>query len=198
MNLRNAAGAMSRFAHLSGLVRPAAKAADDDKPEDKKDDEKDKDAKAAEDDEDKTAKAAEDDEGDDKKPDDNDDDRKDDVEDDDEKPKDKDGKKAFAAGFKSAQARGAAIFGNAAAAGNPALAAELAFGTDIPAAQAVALLKVGASNPSRTGLASRMAGTKPINIGADEASDPPASKNAEATQLASRTLAAARAAGGKF
>lgn len=188
MTIRAAVGGLSRFAHLAGLSRP--KAAEGDKPEDEKDDDKEKDAKAAEDDEDdKDAKAAEDDEGDDKKP-------ADDEED--EKPKDKDGKKAFAAGFAAAQARAAAIFGHAAAAGNPALAAELAFNTDMPAAQAQSLLSVGGAAPARTGLASRMAGTKPIKIGADEASDPPASKNAEAAQLATRTLAAARAAGGKF
>lgn len=193
MNLRNAAGAaVSRFAHLSGLASPKSKA-EGDKPEDDKDDEKEK--PATEDDKDDDAKAkAKDDDADPN----DDDDRKDqDGEEDDKEPKDKDAKAAYAAGFRDAQARAASIFGHAAAAGNPALAAELAFNTNVPAAQAVALLSVGGVSP-RSGLASRMASTKPISVGADHASDIPASKGAEASQQASRILAAARAAGGKF
>lgn len=195
MNLRNAAGAaVSRFAHLSGLASPKSKA-EGDKPEDDKDDDKEK--PKAEDEKDDDAKAkAKDDDADPN----DDDDRKDqdgEEDEDDKEPKDKDGKAAYAAGFRAAQARAASIFGHAAAAGNPALAAELAFNTNVPAAQAVALLSVGGAAP-RTGLASRMAGTKPINVGADQPSDIPASKGAEASQQASRILAAARAAGGKF
>lgn len=55
------------------------------------------------------------------------------------------------------RARCAAIFADEAAAANPALAASLAFGTDLPRGQAVALLRAGGVAPRAQGLAGRMA-----------------------------------------
>lgn len=192
MHLRTAAGGLSRFAHLAGIVRPKAKA-EGDEPEDeerkkrepeaedeKDEDEREDDARAEEDEEEKDAER--DEEGPE-----------------DEEPKDKDGKQAFAAGRKAERARCAAIVAAASGPEQMPLAAHLAFETDMPVKAAVGALRVAAAAvPKRAGLADRMASVPPINVGADQASDPPASKTAEAAQLASRILAAARAAGLKL
>jgi hypothetical protein len=169
------------FAHLAGLGRGKAKAEDND---DKKDrDHEDvndgaKKGKNAEDDEpekdDKDKKdpetSAEDDdpdanaEGDDPEHNDGDEDddgdkkgkkaKADDYGDDDEKMK---------AGAKKERARCAAIFASPAAARNVALAAELAFNTDLSATQATAIL---AKTPAAAGNSTRAAGNPRVGVGA--------------------------------
>ena len=189
MNLRNAAGGLTRFAHLIGQ-RPLK--AEGDKPEDE---EKRKDDAAEDDDEKKDDENKKDS---DARADDGEDDDVDAEEgDDDEEPKkkDDDAKKARAA----ERARCAAIFAAPEAAGNVALAAQLAFETDMPSKQAIGILRAaGATAPRVRGLNDRMAGVKPIKVGSDDAYDPPANKAEEAKAQASRVLAAARSAGAKF
>ncbi|MBX6382087.1 MAG: hypothetical protein IRZ07_03800 [Microbispora sp.] len=192
MNLRNAAGGLSRFAHLAGIVRPKAKA-EGGEPED--DDKEKREPEAEEKDEDERKEDARAEDGEDEEKDAEGDEKESEDEDEDEEKKDA---KAFAAGRKAERARCAAIFASPEAGLNPAMAAELAFNTSLSAKRAIGVLKAGAVAPSRAGLGARMASTPPIKIGADQASDPPASKAAEAAQLASRTLAAARAAGLKL
>lgn len=185
MTLRNAAGGrLSRFAHLAGFGRALA---EDDK------DQKDKDAaKKAEDEEEEKDTSAEDDDDERKEPDSDEPEADDDDEDD--KKEGKQAKRIRAA----ERARCAAIFASPAAAGNVALAAELAFGTGMPAAQAVALLEAAANGQPRGGLGTRMAAVKKIQLGADAGSDRPAGKAEEARELATRTIAAARTSGLKL
>ena len=154
MASRIAAGG-SKFAHLAGLSAAKGKIEEDEKDE--------KDAKAAEnDDEDEDKKDAKADD-DDAKVSDGDDDE-------DDKPKDaKKGKaksKSEASVRASERARCAEILAHPAAAGNPALAAELATGTDLPVASAVALLKAGAVATPRVVMANERAARNP-NLGAD-------------------------------
>ena len=169
---------------------------DDKDPEDK--DDKDKDARRAEgddkdpedkDDKDKDARRAE---GDDKDPEDKDDkdkeakgkgaradDEGDDGESgDDEGDDESDDTDMRKKGSKSARlrerARCAAIFGDAAAGKNPALAARLAFNTSLPRSQAIACLQDGsaltAAAPRRASLDERMARVAAPKVGASDPS----------------------------
>jgi hypothetical protein len=85
------------------------------------------------------------------------------TEDTDVEPEEPAAKKAWQAGrragAKAERARGAAIFGAQEAAINPALAASLAFESDVPVKQALALLRAGAAGagaPRKGGLDQRM------------------------------------------
>lgn len=179
------AGAAS-FAHLlgRGAPKPAAAAAEDDDTKD----EKDAKAKRLEDDDDGDADAE--DEKDDPKAesddpdDDGDDDKKDDAKaesDDDEKGDDKsDDDDMRKKGARSARlrerARCASIFSDAAAGKNPALAATLAFKTNMPRGQAIEVLRAGglaipavAAAPRRATLDQRMAAVKTPVVGPDGA-----------------------------
>jgi hypothetical protein len=152
-------GLVSRFAHLMGGRKPRAedKPADQDDVDDVKDDVDD-----VKDDVDDVEDRVDDLE-----------DRADDAEEDDEddSPSDMDAKahkRGVKAGRKAERARCAAIFGAKEAAGNISLAASLAFETDLPAKQAVALLRAGTAAPAQAsagGLRSRMNAVKPINLG---------------------------------
>jgi hypothetical protein len=150
----------SRFAHLAGLS--AAKKVEED--------DKEKDAKSAAEDKDEDEEDEEDDKKD-AKADDGDDDSKaaeDDGDEPDEDDKKKDGKKSKSeASIRSAErARCAAILSHPSAAANPALAAELATGTDLPVKAAVALLKAGTVAVPRVVVANDRAARNP-NLGAD-------------------------------
>ncbi|MFH5924559.1 hypothetical protein [Roseomonas xinghualingensis] len=85
------------------------------------------------------------------------------TEDTDAEPEEPAAKKAWQAGrragAKAERARGAAIFGAQEAAANPALAASLAFESDVPVKQALALLRAGAAGTTgsrKGGLDQRM------------------------------------------
>ena len=65
------------------------------------------------------------------------------------------------------RARCAAIFSDPAAAHNPALAAQLAFGTSLPRSEAVAVLRAGGAGAKSSRLADRMAGVTIPPVGAD-------------------------------
>jgi hypothetical protein len=80
------------------------------------------------------------------------------------------------AGAKAERTRCGAIFGAKAAGLNPTLAASLAFESDLPVKQALAILSAGtagmaaaasAQPPAKPGLAARMQGEKPINLSVD-------------------------------
>lgn len=73
------------------------------------------------------------------------------------------------------RARCAAIFSDAAAGKNPVLAATLAFQTDMPRSQAVAVLRAGgvAAAPRRQSLDDRMASVRVPVVGASDASEAP-------------------------
>lgn len=190
------AGASS-FAHLLGRSAKVAKAADEDEDkkkskhaaedDDKRDDEKDDDQK---DEKSKKAKAEEpDDERDDERDEDEDEgDAKkskkakakrakaedDEGDDDEEGDDDSDGSDMRKKGASSARlrerARCRAIFADAAAGKNPALAAELSFGTDLPRTQAINVLRAGGlavTTPRRPTLDERMAAVKVPTIGPD-------------------------------
>lgn len=179
MKLHATGGLLSRFAHLTGGLAAKAKTEEDDKKDDKKKDVApgdEEEADEGEGDDDPKAETDEDQQ-------DNDDNNK------------KQGKKARAIRM-AERARCAAIFGHAAAADNTALAAELAFNTDLPASAAAALL-AAAPKPARiSGLSMRMAAVAPITIGAEEAgAGEPKSKAEEARTFASTLVASARAAG---
>jgi hypothetical protein len=218
------AGAMN-FAHLLGRAPKAAKktAEDDRKPEDLDEEKGDggdegdgqKDGKKS-----KRAKAedpANEEEGEDREQDtdeEDDDDKKskkakakrvkadeEDGEDDDEEGDDgSDGadmrKKSARTARLRERARCAAIFADAAAGKNPALAASLAFGTDLPRGQALNVLRAGglavASAPRRPSLDERMAAVKIPAIGAGDVATP-----AGATNLAAQIVAAGARARGK-
>lgn len=92
------------------------------------------------------------------------------------------------------RARCAAVFAEPKSAANPGLAAELAFHTNLPRSQAVALLQKGAASVATPDLAARMlsAGEAPL----PPAPAPEASAQTEAQALAARVLAAAAAARG--
>ncbi len=148
------------FAHLIGLGAPAAgkRAEDKDDERDQRDDESDEDyAKRME-------ELDEEDDGDDEG-DDGEDGKGDD---------DSDGaemRNAKTANIRLRErARCAAIFSDKAAASNPALAATLAFGTDLPRSKAVAVLRAGgtpaAVTPKGKTLDERMAGVKVPTVGA--------------------------------
>ena len=151
MNLRNAAGGLSRFAHLAGLratrTTAGAPAAEEDQ------DEKDEAAKAK----------AEEDEKD--MPDEDEGDKDARAEEDDKKPDDEDDAKAAAS---AERARCAAIFAAPEAAANLSLAAHLAFETDLTAKQAVGALRAGgmaAEQPRRSSLSERMERQPKANLG---------------------------------
>lgn len=160
------AGAAASFAHLLGRRPAAAKRAED---EDRKDEhcEDESDEETAEDESDEDEKAEDDEDG---KRCESDEDKECEDESEDDK---KDGKKAkgFAAGVAAERKRCAAIFGSEAAAGLPHVAAQLAFTTDLSAAQAIAVLSgvavTAAQQGKRSGLSDRMAGVKTPNVGAD-------------------------------
>lgn len=205
MKLPTKASAHS-FAHLLGFsaAKPSkeGKRAEDER-DDKKDDEEDeddkKDAKRA-----KRADAPEKDEKEDdseEREEDEDDDKKgkkakskraraeddDDGDDDEDGDDDSDGndmrkEKARSARLRE-RARCAAIFADSAAANNPGLAATLAFNTDMPRSQAVAVLRAGgASTPQRISLDSRMRAVKTPNVGTSDP-DKPQGAGSKAAQI---------------
>lgn len=168
---------VSRFAHLLGLRAMA-------------EDEDDRDENAEEEDDDKKAKKAKgrkaEDEKDDPDADDADDPDVDDDEDDPDASEDdeddegaEDGDddkdaKAVKQGRRAERRRCARIFGSQHAAGNPALAAALAFETGMSSAQAIKVMSSGgmsvqsAAKPARVSLDERMAGVKTIQLGQDK------------------------------
>jgi hypothetical protein len=95
------------------------------------------------------------------------------------------------------RARCAAIFSDASAGKNPALAAQLAFGTDLPRSQAINVLKAGglavASAPRRPSLDERMAAVKVPSTGAGDASRP----DAGSQSVAQKIIAAGKRARGE-
>lgn len=211
MKLPALAGA-SKFAHLLGRPK-AAKAEDDqdDKSKSKRAEDEDEEKGDGDDEGDgpkdgKKSKAAkaedtEDDEGDDEKSkkakskgakaEDDDDEEGDD---------DSDGADMRKKGASSARlrerARCAAIFADAAAGKNPALAAQLAFGTDLPRGQAVSVLRAGglAVASRRSSLDDRMAKVTTPVVGASDPSPGPASGQ---KSLAAQIVAAGLKARGK-
>ncbi|MCQ8240527.1 hypothetical protein [Rhizosaccharibacter radicis] len=186
---------LSRFAHLSGIKpasAPASAAASED--------DKSKAGKTADegDDQDEEAKgtgaAAEDDDGDQADPNDDDKGRQgkkgkradsdeeegaEDEGDDETDAQDEKDEKAAAARRRE-RARCAAIFASPAAAGRPAAAAELAFGTTMPRQAAIRTLSALASTdrapsaeaPKRDNLRSRMAGADTPKVGTDGTAKP--------------------------
>lgn len=107
-----------------------------------------------------------------------DDDEEDDGGEDDDEDGDDDGdrkemRRAGAVRLARMHERGrcAAIFADAAAARNPALAASLAFETDLPRKQAIAVLRAGGAAPGSR-LAERMAGVPSPRVGADGPAQP--------------------------
>lgn len=161
-------------AHLVGLDRRAKKTADDDeemKPEGERC-EDDEEAEAGEAEEEasaegdgkggkksKKSKKSKKEEDDTSGDDENDDEDELDDEDDDKE------KKAEARGRKAERARCAEIMTSEAASNNIALAAELAFGTNLSAKKAIAVLGKGGST---SGLSQRMAGQKQPDIGSGD------------------------------
>lgn len=160
--LAKVASALS-FAHLAGIGRGKAKAEedDDDKKERDHEDGNVKKGKASDDekkdDDNRDSEYAEDDDPDAKAESDDEDPKDDDKDKEKSKAKraeDKDDDEKMAAGAKKERARCATIFASPAAAGNVALAAELAFATDLTSAQAIAVLEKApsarsAGNPQR-------------------------------------------------
>lgn len=170
MNLRNAAGGLSsRFAHLAGLRRATKPKADDtpatqDDVEDVAEDVEELEEKV-----DELEERVEDEE--------------EEGEEEADQPAEPDERPAEArafrrgrqAGAKAERARCAAIFGAQEAGTNTALAASLAFETNLPPKQALAILRAGAAGASmavRSGLDARMAGMKQSRIRDDSAGDP--------------------------
>jgi hypothetical protein len=86
------------------------------------------------------------------------------------------------------RARCSAIFADAAAGKNPALAAQLAFGTDLPRTQAINVLRAGglavASGPRRPSLDERMASVKVPVIGNGDAAGPTGAQGTAAQIIA--------------
>lgn len=147
------------FAHLAGLGRPSAARAEDDderENEDRKDSKRaEGDDKPADDEDDKKesrrrARRAEDDDDDKRAEGDEDDQRAaDDDGDDDGDKEEMRGRSAVARARSRERARCAAIFMSRHAAGNPAMAAELAFNTTLSRKEAISVLAaapVGARN----------------------------------------------------
>lgn len=179
----------SSFAHLLGRTPKAAKAEDEDdkKPKGAKEDEEkgdgDDEGDGPNDGKGKKAKAEGGDRDDDDKRD--DDKEKEDAkkakgnraegDDDDEEGDDgSDGADMRKKGARSARMRErtrcAAIFSDAAAGKNPALAAQLAFGTDLPRSQAVSVLRTGGlAVASRPSLDQRMATVNTPVVGPSDA-----------------------------
>lgn len=211
MKLATLAGTAS-FAHLLGRGGPAAakraEEEDDDKKraEDRDEDKKDEgdDAKKG-----KRAESPDREEEDEDRDEDRDEERDDakkgkaakkaESEDDDDDEEGDDGsdgadmrKRGSRAARLRERARCAAIFADAAAGNNPALAAQLAFGTDLPRSQAVAVLRSGAIAPAqrRKSLDDRMAAAKTPAVGAGDAST-------AAPNLADQIIAAGRKARGE-
>lgn len=169
---------MSRFAHLIGLRAM-------------EEDEDERDGNAQEEDDNKKAKKAksrkaEDEQDDPDAEDDSDDpDADDDGDDPDASECDEDEEgaedgdddkeaKAVKQGRRAERRRCARIFSSHHAAGNPALAAALAFETGMSSAQAIKVMSSGgapvpsAAKPSRISLDERMAGVKTIQLGLDK------------------------------
>ena len=174
------------FAHLVGLTRPAAAApiapsatkAEDEGAEEEDARAENDEAENPEEDDPKKGKRAKKAK---KKP---EDDREDTGEEDTDGDDDSDGEEARAdsphyAARQRERARCASIFRDAAAAGNPALAAQLAFGTSLSRSEAVAVLKTGgtAATPRRS-LNDRMQSAAIPAVGPDAPS--PAAQGAEA------------------
>lgn len=219
MKLPALAGA-SKFAHLLGRSK-AAKADDDqdDKSKSKRAEDEDEEKGDGDDEGDgpkdgKKSKAAKAEDGDDEK--DGEEDEGDDedkkskdakskgakAEDDDEEgDDDSDGADMRKKGASSARlrerARCSAIFSDAAAGKNPALAAQLAFGTDLPRSQAVAVLRAGglAVTARRPSLDDRMAKVTTPVVGA---SDPAPGPSSGSQSLAAQIVAAGQKARGKI
>lgn len=219
MKLPALAGA-STFAHLLGRGPKAAKAEDDqdDKKKSKRaedeDDEKgdgDDEGDGPKDGKKSKAAKAEDDEkdGDEDEGDDEDKkskkakskDAKAEDDDDEEGDDDSDGADMRKKGTSSARlrerARCAEIFSDAAAGKNPALAAQLAFGTDLPRSQAVSVLRAGglAVTSRRASLDDRMAKVTTPVVGA---SDPAPGNPSGSQSLAAQIVAAGQKARGKI
>ncbi len=85
------------------------------------------------------------------------------------------------------RARCSAIFKDAAAGKNPALAAQLAFGTSLPRSEAISVLRAGglavASSPRRPTLDERMAAVKVPSVGAGDAGRPASGAQSVAQQI---------------
>jgi outer membrane biosynthesis protein TonB len=179
--LRGVRADLSNFAHLMGLKPKAAETPPAEKPEEEMEgDEKKPDAEGEPE---KTAEApAEEPKAEGDKP---------DAEEDDKKP-DMEEEETPAEARASERARCRAIFAAPAAGKNPALAAHLAFDTDLTAAQAVATL--GFSGATGGGLASRMASAPNPALGAGGAAKPVAD---DTGALVSSILASAAKARGK-
>jgi outer membrane biosynthesis protein TonB len=179
--LRGVRADLSNFAHLIGFKPKAADEPNAEKPEDEMEgDEKKPDAESEPE---KTAEAPTEEpkaEGD--KPDAEEDDKKPDMEDE-ETP---------AQARAAERARCRAIFAAPAAGKNPALAAHLAFDTDLSAAQAVATLGFGGAGGG--GLASRMAQAPNPTLGSGGAAKSAAD---DTGALVSSILASAAKARGK-
>jgi len=168
---------LSRFAHLMGLRARSSEEEEerDETQEEEKDDAKGKKAKS---------RKAEDEKDDPNADDEQDDpDSEDDSEDPDASEEDDDGAedgddekeaKAVKQGRRAERERCARIFGSQHAAGNPSLAAALAFETGMSSAQAIKVLSssgrpVGVSlAPARMTLDQRMSGVKNVQLGMDK------------------------------
>ncbi len=153
------------FTHLLGL-RPRSKKAknEDSKPEDKKGKkaEEDEEEEGSEDDSDE--KKAE---GEDTEAEDSDEEKKAEDDSDDEKTKgNAPAQKTYAAGRADERARCAAIFASPVAAGQPHIAAKLAFTTNLTVKQVTGILAETVSS-APTGLSDRMARTGNPNPGSD-------------------------------
>lgn len=161
MQLRDrlSAGAAS-FAHLAGIGRTSAARAEDDEDRRPEDDDDKKESRAEgddpkdDDDEDKKesrrrARRAEDDDDDER--------AEDDDGDDDSDKEEMRGRSPIARARSRERARCSAIFMSRHAAGNPAMAAELAFNTTLSRKEAIAVLAAAPAQfvPSRSGRAER-------------------------------------------
>ncbi|MGK0736988.1 hypothetical protein ACSFCT_09385 [Yokenella regensburgei] len=181
---------VSRFAHLLGLRAMAEDEDNRDENADEEDDKKAKKAKGRKAEDEKDDPDAE--EGDDDDPDAEEDDDDPDASEDDEDDEgaedgddDKDAK-AVKQGRRAERRRCARIFGSQHAAGNPALAAALAFETGMSSAQAIKVMSSGgivvqsAAKSSRVSLDERMASVKTIQLGRDEKPADPGSAKGRA------------------
>lgn len=171
---------MSRFAHLMGLRAMAADEDErDDDAEEEDDDKKAKKAKGRKAEDEKDNPDAEEDKNDDPDASEDDEDAPDASGDDEDEEGAEDGDddkdaRAVKQGRNAERRRCARIFGSKYAAGNPALAAALAFETGMSSAQAIKVMSSGgmsvqsSTKPSRISLDERMASVKTIQLGHDK------------------------------
>lgn len=101
----------------------------------------------------------------------------------------------YARGFLAAQQRAALILSHAAAAGNLPLACELACGNQLPTAQAISLLNAAGTGtpppaaPARPGLDARMRGQGAAPVGAEPGGGPAKTEAQQAAAFVSASLA---------